>query len=100
MFHMAYAYPFGAGQHRLRICLCPLADHVDCVCRALALQPHCGNWQFDLLRCWMERHASGDMRVQAVMVAFCFGALLEGTAGFGAPVAVTSFLLLALGFKA
>src|SRR5262249_12625289 len=55
--------------------------------------------KFDLLRCWMERHASGDMRVQAVMVAFCFGALLEGTAGFGAPVAVTSFLLLALGFK-
>lgn len=56
--------------------------------------------KFDLLRCWMERHASGDMRVQAVMVAFCFGALLEGTAGFGAPVAVTSFLLLALGFTA
>ena len=56
--------------------------------------------KFDLLRWWMERHASGDMRVQAVMVAFCFGALLEGTAGFGAPVAVTSFLLLALGFTA
>ena len=55
--------------------------------------------KFDLLRCWMEHHASGDMRVQAVMVAFCFGALLEGTAGFGAPVAVTAFLLLALGFK-
>jgi lactate permease len=56
--------------------------------------------KFDLLRSWMELHASGDMRVQAVMVAFCFGALLEGTAGFGAPVAVTAFLLLALGFKA
>ena len=56
--------------------------------------------KFDLLRCWMEHHASGDMRVQAVMVAFCFGALLEGTAGFGAPVAVTAFLLLALGFTA
>jgi lactate permease len=56
--------------------------------------------KFDLLRGWMERHASGDMRVQAVMVAFCFGALLEGTAGFGAPVAVTAFLLLSLGFSA
>jgi lactate permease len=56
--------------------------------------------KFDLLRCWMEHHASRDMRVQAVMVAFCFGALLEGTAGFGAPVAVTAFLLLALGFTA
>jgi lactate permease len=56
--------------------------------------------KFNLLRCWMQHHASGDMRVQAVMVAFCFGALLEGTAGFGAPVAVTAFLLLALGFTA
>jgi len=55
--------------------------------------------KFDLLRSWMEHHASGDMRVQAVMVAFCFGGLLEGTAGFGAPVAVTAFLLVALGFK-
>ena len=34
------------------------------------------------------------------MVAFCFGALLEGTAGFGAPVAVTAFLLLQLRFTA
>ena len=56
--------------------------------------------KFDLLRCWMEQHASVDMRVQAVMVAFCFGGLLEGTAGFGAPVAVSAFLLVALGFKA
>jgi len=56
--------------------------------------------KFDLLRCWMEHHASADMRVQAIMVAFCFGALLEGTAGFGAPVAMTAFLLVALGFKA
>jgi lactate permease len=56
--------------------------------------------KFGLLRDWMEQHASGDTRVQVVLVAFCFGALLEGTAGFGAPVAVTAFLLLALGFKA
>jgi L-lactate transport len=54
--------------------------------------------KFDLLRCWMEKHASPDMRIQGVMVAFCFGALLEGTAGFGAPVAVAAFLLMALGF--
>jgi lactate permease len=43
---------------------------------------------FDLLRRWMAEHASGDPRIQAILVAFCFGALLEGTAGFGAPVAV------------
>lgn len=55
---------------------------------------------FDLLRGWMAENASGNLGVQAILVAFCFGALLEGTAGFGAPVAVAAFLLVALGFSA
>jgi lactate permease len=55
---------------------------------------------FEVLRRWMEHHASGDACIQAILVAFCFGALLEGTAGFGAPVAVTAFLLVGLGFEA
>ena len=54
---------------------------------------------FDLLRQWMENHASGDPCIQAMLVAFCFGALLEGTTGFGAPVAVTAFLLVRFGFE-
>jgi L-lactate transport len=54
---------------------------------------------FDLLRKWMEQHASGDRCIQAILVAFSFGALLEGSAGFGAPVAVTGFLLVGLGFE-
>src|SRR5215218_3526616 len=53
---------------------------------------------FDRLRRWIEQHASGDPCVQAVLVAFCFGALLEGCAGFGAPVAITAFLLVGVGF--
>ena len=52
---------------------------------------------FDLLRRWMAHHASNDRCIQVVLVAFCFGALLEGCAGFGAPVAITAFLLLQLG---
>ena len=40
-----------------------------------------------------------DQRTQAILVAFCFGALLEALAGFGAPVAITSVMLVALGFK-
>jgi lactate permease len=56
--------------------------------------------KFDLLRHWMAEHASRDLRVQAVLVAFCFGALLEGTVGFGTPVAVTAFLLVGLGCAA
>ena len=42
---------------------------------------------------------SDDRRMQAVIVAFCFGALLEALAGFGAPVAITSVMLIALGFR-
>jgi lactate permease len=55
---------------------------------------------FDRLRRWIEQHASGDASIQAILVAFCFGALLEGSAGFGAPVAITAFLLTGLGFPA
>jgi lactate permease len=54
---------------------------------------------FDLLRRWIHYRASGDQCVQAVLVAFCFGALLEGNAGFGAPVAITACLLAAMGFQ-
>ena len=41
---------------------------------------------------------STDQRVQAVIIAFCFGALLEALAGFGTPVAITAVMLIALGF--
>ncbi len=41
---------------------------------------------------------SNDQRIQAIIIAFAFGALIEGLAGFGTPVAITSVMLLALGF--
>src|SRR4051794_37432637 len=42
---------------------------------------------------------SNDQRMQAVIIAFSFGALLEALAGFGTPVAICSVMLIALGFK-
>ena len=42
---------------------------------------------------------SDDQRIQAVMIAFCFGTLMEALAGFGAPAAITAVMLAALGFK-
>src|SRR6266545_5761058 len=42
---------------------------------------------------------SDDQRIQAVLIAFCFGALLEALAGFGTPVAICSVMLIALGFQ-
>lgn len=53
---------------------------------------------FDVLRRSFAS-VSDDHRIQAIIIAFSFGALLEALAGFGAPVAVTSVMLLALGFK-
>src|SRR5699024_7748115 len=45
------------------------------------------------------RNISADMRVQIVIVAFLFGAIIEGAAGFGTPAAVTGPLMMALGFN-
>ncbi|MEB4614816.1 L-lactate permease [Leucobacter sp. M11] len=45
------------------------------------------------------RSISNDLRILAVLIGFCFGALLEGLAGFGAPVAITAAMLLAAGMK-
>jgi lactate permease len=42
---------------------------------------------------------SDDQRIQAVIIAFCFGALMEALAGFGTPVAITAVMLIALGFR-
>lgn len=53
---------------------------------------------FDVLRRSFSR-VSDDQRIQAVLIAFSFGALLEALAGFGTPVAVTSVMLMALGFR-
>ena len=53
---------------------------------------------FAVLRRAFNR-VSDDQRVQAVIIAFSFGALLEALAGFGTPVAITAVMLIALGFK-
>jgi lactate permease len=52
---------------------------------------------FAVLRRTVET-VSKDQRVQAVMIGFCFGGLLEALTGFGAPVAITSMMMVALGF--
>ena len=53
---------------------------------------------FDVLRRSFEK-VSPDQRIQAIIIAFCFGALLEALAGFGTPVAITVVMLMALGFR-
>ena len=53
---------------------------------------------FDVLRRSFAS-VSDDHRIQAIIIAFSFGALMEALAGFGTPVAITSVMLIALGFK-
>jgi lactate permease len=53
---------------------------------------------FDVLRRSFEK-VSPDQRIQAIIIAFCFGALLEALAGFGTPVAITVVMLMTVGFS-
>ncbi|MGM9473487.1 L-lactate permease [Pseudarthrobacter sp. YS3] len=45
------------------------------------------------------RSISNDLRILAILIAFCFGALLEALAGFGAPVAISGAMLMAAGMR-
>jgi lactate permease len=56
--------------------------------------------RFDAFRSWLLANMPNDRRVVLVVIGFCFGALLEGVAGFGTPVAITSSLLILVGFPA
>jgi len=50
----------------------------------------------------LQRQVAGvsrDRRIQALLIAFSFGAFIEGGAGFGAPVAITGALMIGLGFR-
>jgi len=56
--------------------------------------------RFEAFRAWMIEHLPNDRRVVLVVIGFSFGCLLEGISGFGTPVAITSALLIAMGFNA
>ncbi len=54
--------------------------------------------KFDVIRASIAT-ISDDQRIQVILIAFCFGAFLEGAAGFGVPIAICAALLVELGFK-
>src|ERR1700733_2709092 len=56
--------------------------------------------RFDAFRAWIIKHLPNDRRVVLLVIAFCFGALLEGIAGFGTPGAIASSLVIMCGFPA
>ena len=54
--------------------------------------------RFAAFRDWIVDNMPNDRRVVLVVIGFCFGCLLEGVSGFGTPVAITSALLILVGF--
>ncbi|MFX1672042.1 L-lactate permease [Paraburkholderia sp. A2WS-5] len=56
--------------------------------------------RFSAFRMWLLDNLPNDRRIVLVVVGFSFGALFEGISGFGTPVAITSSLLIMLGFPA
>ncbi len=56
--------------------------------------------RFDAFRDWLLKALPNDRRIVLVVIGFCFGCLLEGIAGFGVPVAITSALLILIGLPA
>ena len=54
--------------------------------------------QFEVIRSSVMS-ITEDQRLQVILIGFCFGAFLEGAAGFGAPVAITAALLVTLGLN-
>lgn len=52
---------------------------------------------FERFKTWMIHHATADIRIQTIMLAWAFGALLEGLVGFGFPWAVVVPILVGLG---
>jgi lactate permease len=54
--------------------------------------------KFDTFRRWMIHEVPPDRRILLLIIGFSFGALMEGIAGFGTPVAIASALLIGLGF--
>ncbi len=95
-FRMPPSATLGAAVHGAAFGLFPIGWIVLNVMFLHALTVKSG--RFDALRGQLARLAP-DPRLQLILVAYCFGGFIEGSAGFGAPVAITAAMLMQLGFK-
>ena len=97
---LVWGMPFGltlsAATHGMAYGLWPICWIVFSAVLFYNLSVESGD--FDVIRRSLA-HLTTDRRIQVLLVAFCFGALIEGIAGFGAPVAITASMLAGLGFE-
>jgi len=79
---------------RLRI----VPDRLDRALRHLCLRHNRSTGQFEIVKQSVAGLAD-DRRIQAILIAFSFGAFIEGAAGLEPPVAISAAMLIGLGFK-
>lgn len=96
VFHMPLAKIAGAAVFGIASGLWPIGYIVLMAVWLYKLAVKSG--KFDVIRGSIST-ISEDQRIQVILIAFCFGAFLEGAAGFGVPIAICAALLVELGFK-
>ena len=96
VFGMPLPLAFAAVGHGALYGLFPIGWIVLNAIFVYAITVHTG--AFDIIRQSVLGIAA-DRRIQALLIAFCFGAFVEGAAGFGTPVAISAAMLIGLGFK-
>lgn len=85
----------GSSVHGVLTGVYPVATIVIGAIFLYKLSVHTG--KFEIIKSSITS-ISDDKRIQVLLIAYCFGAFLEGAAGFGAPVAITAVILVGLGF--
>ncbi len=96
VWHMPIGLALAAATHGMAFGLWPISWVVLNAVFFYNLTVASGD--FDVIRRSLAR-LTDDRRIQALLVAFGFGALVEGIAGFGAPVAISAAMLAGLGFE-
>ncbi len=96
LYHMPWKLSALAGVYGAAYGLFPIGWIVLCAIFVYDITVQTG--QFEIVK----RSVAGladDRRIQAILIAFSFGAFIEGAAGFGTPVAISAAMLIGLGFR-
>jgi lactate permease len=96
VFHMPQKLAWASAGYGAMYGLFPIGWIVLCAIFVYDITVHTG--QFEIVKQSIAGLAD-DRRIQALLIAFSFGAFIEGAAGFGTPVAISAAMLIGLGFK-
>jgi lactate permease len=96
IYHMPARLAFAAGAYGALYGLLPIGWIVLHVIFLYDITVKTG--QFDIIKQSIAG-LSADRRIQTLLIAFSFGAFIEGVAGFGAPVAISAAMLIGIGFR-